>query len=103
MSQQAKMMKQLQQVQAQLAKMQEDLRNLSTTGAAGGGAVKVTVNGHQQVTAVEIAEEALEEGAEMLADLVMLACNDALNQSRDAASQQAQSMQQALGLPPGLF
>lgn len=103
MSQQAKMMKQLQQMQTQLAKMQEDLTQVIVTGSAGGGAVAVDVDGQQNVTAVRIDEEALQEGAEMLADLVMVAVNDAIAKSRDAAGAKVQQMQQALGIPPGLF
>jgi DNA-binding YbaB/EbfC family protein len=98
-----KMLKQLQQVQSRMAKLQEELDAAEVTGSAGGGMVRVTVNGHQRVLAVHIAPEALEEGAEMLADLVMVACNDALERSRDQAAQQMSQLAAGLGLPPGLL
>ena len=101
--QNSKMLKQLQQMQTRMAKMQEDLESATVSGSAGGGAVEVTVNGHQKVLAVNIQAEVLEEGAEMVADMVMAAVNDALDRSRDLAAQQMGSITAGLGLPPGLI
>jgi nucleoid-associated protein EbfC len=98
-----KMLKQLQQMQSKMAQLQQELDGASVTGTAGGGAVSVTVNGHQKVMAVSIEPEALEEGAELLADMVMAACNDALDKSRDLAAQQMGQLTAGLGLPPGLL
>ena len=98
-----KMMKQLQQMQTRMAQLQQELDDASVTGTAGGGAVSVTVNGHQKVLAVSIEAEALEEGAELLADMVLAACNDALDRSRDLAAQQMGQLTAGLGLPPGLI
>ncbi len=98
-----KMMKQLQQMQSKMAKMQEELETVEVTGTAGGGAITVTVNGHQRVLAVAIEPEVLEEGAELLADMVLAAVNDALDRSRELASQQMGSLTAGLGLPPGLL
>src|SRR5215472_17599530 len=97
------MLKQLQQVQARMARLQEQLGDLTATGSAGGGVVTVTVDGHQKVHAVTVAPEALEEGAELLADLIMAACNDALDKSRALAAQQMGQLAAGLGLPPGLL
>ena len=101
--QNSKMMKQLQQMQTRMAKMQEELESATATGSAGGGAVEVTVNGHQKVLAVTIQAEVLEEGADLVADMVMAATNDALDRSRDLAAQQMSSITAGLGLPPGLI
>ena len=98
-----KMLKQLQQMQTKMAQLQQELDEASVTGTAGGGAVSVTVNGHQKVLAVSIEPEVLEEGAELLADMVMAACNDALDRSRDLAAQQMGQLTAGLGLPPGLI
>ena len=98
-----KMLKQLQQMQTKMAQLQQELDDASVTGTAGGGAVTVSVNGHQKVLAVTIEPEALEEGAELLADMVMAACNDALDKSRDLAAQQMGQLTAGLGLPPGLI
>jgi len=98
-----KMMKQLQQMQSKMAQLQQELDEASVTGTAGGGAVSVSVNGHQKVLSVAIEAEALEEGAELLADMVMAACNDALDKSRDLAARQMGQLTAGLGLPPGLL
>ncbi len=97
------MMKQLQQVQARMAKVQEELGDLLVTGSAGGGVVTVIVDGHQNVRSVKIEPEALEEGAELLSDLVLAASNDALEQSRQKAAAQMSQLTAGLGLPPGLI
>lgn len=98
-----KMMKQLQQMQSKMAKLQEELETAEVTGSAGGGAITVTANGHQRILAVAIEPEVLEEGAELLSDMVMAAVNDALDRSRELASQQMGSLTAGLGLPPGLL
>jgi nucleoid-associated protein EbfC len=98
-----KMLKQLQQMQTKMAKMQEELDEATVTGTAGGGAVSVTVNGQQKVMSVAIEPDVLEEGAELLADMVMAATNDALDKSRDLAAQQMGQLTAGLGLPPGLL
>jgi len=98
-----KMLKQLQQMQTKMAKLQEELDAATVTGSAGGGAVTVTVNGHQRVLGVSIEADALEEGPELLADMVLAACNDALDRSREQAAQQMSRLTAGLGLPPGLI
>jgi len=98
-----KMLQQLQQMQARMAKMQEELDEATVTGTAGGGAVSVTVNGQQKVMSVSIEPDALEEGAELLADMVLAAVNDAMDKSRELAAQQMGQLTAGLGLPPGLL
>ena len=97
------MMKQLQQMQARMAKIQEELGELTVSGSAGGGVVTVTADGHQRIREVVIQPEALEEGAELLSDLILAACNDALEQSRERAAAQMGQLTAGLGLPPGLI
>lgn len=97
------MMKQLQQMQSKMAKLQEELGDMTVSGTAGGGAVTVTASGHQKVLSVVIEPEALEEGAELLADMVLAATNDALDKSRDTAAQHMGQLTAGLGLPPGLI
>ena len=97
------MLQQLQQMQARMAKMQEELDEATVTGTAGGGAVSVTVNGQQKVMSVSIEPDALEEGAELLADMVLAAVNDAMDKSRELAAQQMGQLTAGLGLPPGLL
>lgn len=99
----ANMMKQIQQMQSRMAKLQEELETMTVTGSSGGGAVTVTANGHQKVLGVTIEPEALEEGAEMLSDLVLAAVNDALDQSRATAADHMGQLTAGLNLPPGLI
>jgi len=103
MKNQQNMMKQLQQVQARMAKMQEELNDVTVTGTAGGGVVTITADGHQKVLSVAIEPEALEEGVELLADLILAAINDALDKSRAAAAANMSQLTAGLGLPPGLI
>jgi DNA-binding YbaB/EbfC family protein len=97
------MLKQLQQMQAKMSKLQDELGDMTVTGTAGGGAVTVTANGHQKVLSVAIEPEALEEGAELLADMVLAAVNAALDASRETASQHMGQLTAGLNLPPGLL
>lgn len=101
--QNAKMMKQVQQMQAKMAALQEELGSHVVEGTAGGGAITVSVDGHQHVTAVSIDPDVLDEGAELLADMVKAACNDALDRSREDAAAQMGQLTAGLGLPPGLL
>src|SRR5438445_12003569 len=86
MGQQFKMLKQLQQMQAKMAKIQEELGEKTVTGAAGGGMVEVVANGHQKVLSVSVKPEAVDPGdVEMLQDLVLAAVNDAMEKARESA------------------
>ncbi|NSW52800.1 MAG: YbaB/EbfC family nucleoid-associated protein [Anaerolineae bacterium] len=80
---QASMMNQIQSMQDQMAEVQEKLGEELVEASVGGGVVKITMNGHQEVTAVSIAPEILEDAdAEMLQDLLLSAFNSALEQSK---------------------
>ncbi len=103
MQNQQKMMKQLQQMQTRMAQMQEELESAEVTGSAGGGVVTAIANGAQKILSVTIEPEALEEGAEMLGDLVMAAVNSALDVSREMQASQMSGLTAGLGLPPGLI
>lgn len=103
MQNQQKMLKQLQQMQTRMAEVQAELDATEVSGTAGGGAVTATVNGQQRVLRIEIEPEALEEGAELLADLVLAAVNQALDASRELQTKQLSGLTAGLGLPPGLF
>lgn len=74
------LMKQAQQMQEQLKKAQDELKESEFIGSAGGGMVNVTVSGAKEVLAVSIKPEAVDpEDIEMLEDLITAAVNDALN------------------------
>ncbi len=96
-------MKQIQQMQTRMAKLQGELGDMTVTGTAGGGAVTVIADGHQKVLSVSIEPDAVEEGAELLSDMVLAAVNDALDKSRETAAQHMGQLTAGLGLPPGLL
>jgi nucleoid-associated protein EbfC len=102
MQNQMKMLKQVQQMQTKMAKVQADLEQEQVEGTAGGGAVKVVVNGQQKLLSIAI-EPDVTEDVEMLQDLVVAAVNDAMDRSRELAAQRMQSVAAGLGLPPGLI
>ncbi|MBM3144978.1 MAG: YbaB/EbfC family nucleoid-associated protein [Chloroflexi bacterium] len=82
------MMKQFQQLQDQLLATQDALAEETITATAGGGVVKATVTGDQQVKSIEIAPAILEDAdVEMLQDLILSAINSALEQSRELAAE----------------
>ena len=87
-----KMMKQMQQMAADLQKAQDELAEAEFAGSAGGGAVEVVVSGDQEVKKVTINPDIFDgepdqDDIEMLADSVTAAVNDALAKARDAQQQ----------------
>lgn len=99
-----KMMKQVQKLQADMMRLQEELGERTVEAAAGGGAVKVVANGKQEIMSVTISPEAVDpEDVEMLQDLVLTATNEALRLSRDMVSAEMGKLTGGLNMPPGLF
>lgn len=102
-----KMMRQMQKMQADLARVQEELETMTVEGTAGGGVVTVVVNGHQVVQEVVIKPEAVDpEDVEMLQDLILAAVNDGLRRSRELSASELEKVTGKLnipGLPPGLM
>jgi len=96
-------LRQAQQLQAQLAKAQEELGSITVEATSGGGAVKVVIDGHQKVHSVEISPEVIEAGdIELLQDLVMTAVNEAITNSQELVSKRLSSLTGGLNIP-GLF
>lgn len=76
------LMKQAQKMQAQMARMQEELGNKQVEATAGGGAIRVIANGHKEILEVIIDPAVVDpDDVEMLQDLVLVAVNDALRQA----------------------
>ncbi len=104
MGQQFKMLKQIQQMQARMAKIQEELGEKTVTGTAGGGVVEVVANGHQKVLSVVVKPEVVDPAdVEMLQDLVLAAVNDAMDKARELATKEMGAATAGMGLPPGLM
>jgi DNA-binding YbaB/EbfC family protein len=97
------LMRQAQQMQANLQKAQEELALLEVTGESGGGMVKVVMNGRHEVRRVTIDPSVAGAGdVEMLEDLVAAACNDAVRRTAEAAQQKMSGLMGGLQLPPGM-
>ena len=93
-------LRQAQQLQAQLAKAQEELGSITVEATSGGGAVKVVIDGHQKVHSVEISPEVIEAGdIELLQDLVMTAVNEAITNSQELVSKRLSSLTGGLNIP----
>jgi hypothetical protein len=101
-----KMMKQVQEMQAKMAKAQEELAVETVEASAGGGIITVVVSGALEVKEVHIKPEAVDpDDVEMLEDLVMAATNEALRAAQDLASTKLGGATGGLDLPniPGMF
>jgi len=95
-----KMMKQAQQLQSKMVKLQEEMASKTVETTSGGGMVKVVANGKQQVVSIEIEKEVVDpEDVEMLQDLVLSAVNDALIKSQEMVSQEMSKLTGGLNIP----
>lgn len=96
-------LKQAKKMQQQMEQVQEEIYAREIEASAGGGAVKVKVNGRQEVLDVQIKPEVVDpEDVEMLQDLVLTAVNDALKQAQDMMSNEMGKLTGGLKLP-GMF
>lgn len=101
----ANMMKQAQMLQERMAKVQEEIAQLECTGEAGGGMVKVTLNGQHEVRRVSIDPSLMsadEDNKEMLEDLIAAACNDANRRVEEASKEKMASVTAGMPIPPGM-
>ncbi|GLS84026.1 YbaB/EbfC family nucleoid-associated protein [Paraferrimonas haliotis] len=98
------LMKQAQQMQDRMAKMQEEIAKMEVTGEAGAGMVKVTMNGAHNVRRVEIDPSLLgdEDEKEMLEDLIAAACNDAARRVEENQKAKMAEVTGGMNLPPGM-
>ncbi len=97
------MMKQAQEMQAKMAELQDSLSELSIEGSAGGGMVRVTLNGKAEMRAIKI-DPALVDPAEVevLEDLIVAASNDAKAKVESRVQEETQKLMGGLQLPPGM-
>ena len=98
------MMKKVQKLQTEMQKMQEELKKRTIEVSAGGGAVKVVMNGEKQVQGLTIDPAAVDpEDVEMLQDLISAPFNEALKKVDDMMASEMGKLTGGLGLPPGMF
>src|SRR5262249_21904100 len=93
------MMKQAQQMQE---RMQQEVAQIRVEASAGGGMVTVKMDGHKNVLAVKIDPE-VSGDVEMLQDMVVAACNEAVKKVDDETKQKLSGLRGGLGLPRGMF
>lgn len=95
------MMQQVQKIQEEMQKAQQELANKEVTGSAGGDIVKVTMNGQHQVKKIDIDHEMIDGDHEMLEDLLVAAFNDAMNKIGALQKLDLGGLAEGLNLPPG--
>jgi DNA-binding YbaB/EbfC family protein len=96
------MMKQAQALQANMQKAQAEIAQLEVTGEAGGGMVKVTINGRHEARRVQIEPAVHGEDRELLEDLLAAAFNDAVHKLEAASQAKMAGLMGGLKLPPGM-
>ncbi len=94
------LMKQAQQMQAKMAKIQEDVGKRTVEATAGGGMVKVVVTGKQEVLSIDIEPEVVDpDDIEMLQDLILAAVNQALRESQAMMTDEMSKLTGGLKIP----
>lgn len=94
-------MKQAQQMQANMQKLQEELARTEVTGQSGGGMVSVVMNGRHEVRRVTIDPSLLADDKDMLEDLIAAAVNDAVHKVESTSQERMASVTAGLNLPAG--
>ncbi len=98
------LMKQAQQMQERVKKLQEEAGNKTVDASAGGGMVTVVANGRQEILSIKIDKSVVDPGdVEMLQDLVTAAVNEALRKSQQLMKDEMGRLTAGMGLPPGMF
>ena len=98
------LMKQAQQMQERMKKLQEEAGNKTVEASSGGGMVTVVANGRQEVLSIKIDKSVVDPNdVEMLQDLVSAAVNEALRKSQELMKEEMGRLTSGMGLPPGLF
>ncbi len=96
------MLKQVQKMQEEMARVQEELRNKTVSEESGGGMVRATVNGQKELVKLEINDEVINvEDKEMLEDLIVAAVNKAIESAGKMAEEELAKVTKGM-IPPGL-
>ena len=100
------LMKQAQQFQTKMAKLQEELGDKTVEASSGGGMVTVVINGRQEILSINIDPEVVNsDDLEMLQDLILAAANDGLTRAKNMISEEMSKLTGGLNIPgiPGLM
>jgi len=95
------LMKQAAAMQANMQKAQAEIVNIEVEGVAGGGMVKVTMNGRHEVKRVQLEPAVVSEDREMLEDLIVAATNDAVHKVEARVQEKMSGVMAGMQLPPG--
>jgi nucleoid-associated protein EbfC len=98
----AGLMKQAQQMQENMKRMQEQLADIEVEGSAGAGMVKVTMTCRNVVKRVSVDPSLLTDDKDMLEDLIAAAVNDAVRRAEATSSEKMSSLTAGMPLPPGM-
>lgn len=96
------LMKQAQEMQANMKKAQDEMASITVVGESGAGVVRITMTCQHQVRAVEIDDALVGDDKEMLEDLIVAAFNDAIRKVETTVQEKYSGMASGMGLPPGL-
>ena len=97
------LMKEAQKLQQQMADLQAEVAKKKVEATSGGGMVTVEANGQQEITSIKIDREVINpDDAQMLEDLVVAACNEALRKSKEMVQAEMSKLTAGLKLPGGL-
>ncbi|MCK4704197.1 MAG: YbaB/EbfC family nucleoid-associated protein [Gammaproteobacteria bacterium] len=96
------MMKQAQKMQEDMKKAQEEVANMEAEGQAGGGMVKVLMNGRHELRKVELDDSLMSDDKEMIEDLLAAAVNDAVRKIEQMSSERMSGVTAGLNLPGGM-
>lgn len=95
-------MKQAQQMQERMQKLQEEIAKTEVTGESGAGLVKITITGNHSVRRVDIDESLMDDDKEMLEDLIAAAFNDAARRVDETQKEKMGALTGGMQLPPGM-
>jgi DNA-binding YbaB/EbfC family protein len=99
----ASLMKNLPRIKEEMSRLHGKMAQISAEGDAGGGMVKVRVNGNMEVVACSFSDEAIKGGdKELLEDLTAAAVNQALKKAKELVAEETAKMATGLGLPTGM-
>ena len=96
------LMKQAQQMQADMQKAQEEMGQLTVTGESGGGMVRITMSCKHELKSLDIDDSLVGDDKEMLEDLIIAAFNDAVRRVEKTVQEKYSGMTAGLSLPPGM-
>ncbi|MDG2107529.1 MAG: YbaB/EbfC family nucleoid-associated protein [Woeseiaceae bacterium] len=96
------LMKQAQEMQANMKKAQDEMRSITVIGESGAGMVRITMTCQHEVKAVDINEALIGDDKEMLEDLIAAAFNDSIRKVEKTIQERFSGMTSGLNLPPGI-